>query len=66
VKVDAFAPGGDVNSDGVFQPGDTIRYTVTIANTGDVNLIGVTFADATRRFQIQAWPMKSVLNRRPT
>jgi len=45
VKVDAFAPGGDLNTDGVFQPGDTIRYTVTIANTGDVDLTGVTFAD---------------------
>lgn len=45
VKVDAFAPGGDVNNDGIFQPGDTIRYTVTVANNGTVDLTGVTFTD---------------------
>src|ERR1051325_6015096 len=27
-----FAPGGDVNSNGLVDPGDTITYTVTIAN----------------------------------
>ena len=35
-KNDAFAPtpGADVDGDGKFDPGDTIRYSVTIGNTG--------------------------------
>jgi uncharacterized repeat protein (TIGR01451 family) len=44
-KVAVFAAGGDVNGDGKFQPGDTILYTVTITNNGDVDLTGVTFND---------------------
>lgn len=44
-KVDVFAPGGDVNGDGNFDPGDTILYTVTVTNAGDVDLTGVTFQD---------------------
>ncbi len=44
-KVAVFAAGGDVNGDGKFQPGDTILYTVTISNGGDVDLTGVTFND---------------------
>lgn len=44
-KVAVFAPGGDVNSNGIFDPGDTILYTVTLTNTGTVDLSGVTFTD---------------------
>ena len=44
-KVAVFAPGGDVNGDGFFQPGDTILYTVTITNNGTVDLTNVTFND---------------------
>ncbi len=44
-KVAVFAPGGDVNGDGFFQPGDTILYTVTLTNNGSVDLTNVTFND---------------------
>ena len=44
-KIAVFAPGGDLNHDGKFQPGDTILYTVTITNNGDVDLSGVSFND---------------------
>src|SRR3954452_11117936 len=42
-KVAVFAPGGDVNGDGLFQDGDTILYTVTITNNGTLDLTNVTF-----------------------
>ena len=29
------AQGGDLNNDGVVNPGDTVNYTVTVRNTGD-------------------------------
>ena len=32
-------------ADGNFDPGDTILYTVTLTNSGDVDLTGVTFND---------------------
>ncbi len=35
----------DANSDGVFNSGDTIRYTVTITNTGNQNASNVVFTD---------------------
>ena len=35
----------DVNGDGVVNPGDTIRYTVTISNVGDGVATGVNFSD---------------------
>ena len=44
-KVAVFAPGGDLNSNGLFDPGDTILYSVTLTNTGTVDLTGVTFND---------------------
>ncbi len=44
-KVAAFAPGGDVNGDGKFQPGDTILYTVVLTNNGNTDLTNVSFAD---------------------
>ncbi|MFN8558945.1 MAG: Ig-like domain-containing protein [Dehalococcoidia bacterium] len=33
VKSAALAPGGDLNTNGVVNPGDTLRYTVTLTNT---------------------------------
>ncbi len=42
-KSDALAV--DIGGDGVVNPGDTIRYNVTIANTGDMSGTGVQFAD---------------------
>ncbi len=44
-KVAVFAPGGDLNNDGNFDPGDTMLYTVTLTNNGDVDLTGVSFND---------------------
>ena len=40
------SPGGDVNSDGNVDIGDTVRYTYTITNSGNVTLQNVTLADA--------------------
>jgi hypothetical protein len=31
----ALAPDGDLKSDGVINPGDTVTYTITVANVGD-------------------------------
>ncbi|MCA9054287.1 MAG: hypothetical protein KDA75_10650, partial [Planctomycetaceae bacterium] len=39
--VDAIAPGGDADADGVVDPGDTIRYTVDITETGGMDATGV-------------------------
>jgi hypothetical protein len=35
----------DLNNDNVANPGDTLRYTVTITNTGSVDATGLTFND---------------------
>ena len=35
----------DVNSNGIANPGDTIKYTVTVTNTGSTDATGVTFTD---------------------
>ncbi len=35
----------DADGNGVVSPGDTLRYTVVIKNTGDQNATGVTFTD---------------------
>jgi len=45
-KVDALVMtlSGDLDSDGKVDPGDTIRYTVTITNTG-MDALGVMFTD---------------------
>ena len=42
-KVDALLV--DVDGDGKADPGDALRYTVVIRNTGDTDATGVTFAD---------------------
>jgi hypothetical protein len=39
-------PGGDVNSDGNVDIGDTVKYTYTITNSGNVTLQNVTISDA--------------------
>ena len=36
---------GDVDGDNVADPGDTVRYTITVANTGSGNASGVLFTD---------------------
>jgi|GEM_PF-4139685 len=36
-----FAPGGDLDGDGVFDPGETVRYTVTLTNQGTHDTDGV-------------------------
>lgn len=43
-KTDAHAVDGD--GDGLVEPGDSLRYTVEIANEGDADALGVSFADA--------------------
>lgn len=43
VDVDSLV--GDVDSDGVADPGDTIHYTVTIQNTGDAAATNLTIAE---------------------
>lgn len=35
----------DVDGDFLFDPGDTIRYTITVANSGSTNATGVAFTD---------------------
>jgi large repetitive protein len=42
-KTDALV--GDVNGDNVANPGDTLKYTVTITNSGSTDATGVTFND---------------------
>ncbi len=41
------ALGTDADADGRFDPGDTIRYTGTVSNTGDAAAAGVSFTAAT-------------------
>jgi uncharacterized repeat protein (TIGR01451 family) len=43
-KTDAVPASGDADNDGLADPGDTIRYTVTI-NAGGMDATGVTFTD---------------------
>src|SRR3954454_13869620 len=39
------ALAADADADGRFDPGDTIEYKVTVANTGDTDATGVMFSD---------------------
>lgn len=45
-KTWAFAPGGDVNSDGNVDAGDVIAYTYTVTNSGNVTVRNVAVTDA--------------------
>ena len=38
-------PGGDVNSDGIVNPGDKLQYTVKLKNTGTSPVTNVVFTD---------------------
>jgi len=42
--VDTFPAGGDPDGDNKADPGDTIRYTVTVSNTGDADAINTSFS----------------------
>ncbi|MCB0137905.1 MAG: hypothetical protein KDD75_22565, partial [Caldilineaceae bacterium] len=46
VKSVAFAPGGDVDGDGKADAGDTLAYTYTVTNTGNVTVTSVAVTDA--------------------
>lgn len=46
VKSWVFAPGGDVNNNGLADAGDVIAYSYAVTNNGNVTLKNVTVADA--------------------
>ncbi len=45
VKTFAFAAGGDVNSNGQYDIGDTVEYTYVVSNSGNVTIQNVTLTD---------------------
>jgi uncharacterized repeat protein (TIGR01451 family) len=44
-KSAVLAPGGDLGTPGVVNPGDTLRYTIRVYNTGNAPLTGAMLAD---------------------
>lgn len=46
VKAVSFAPGGDLDNDGLADAGDTLEYTYTVTNSGNVTVRNVTVTDA--------------------
>ena len=42
---DMFAPGGDLDADGVVEPGETLRYEVAITNPGGPDAVSFEFTD---------------------
>lgn len=49
-----FVPGGDANGNGCFDPGDWVRYTVTVRNPTDSAATGVTIKVPVDRRKIEA------------
>lgn len=45
VRSQQFAPGGDTDNDGVFDPGELVRVILRITNTGDQDATGVSVSD---------------------
>ncbi len=46
----------DANDDGITNPGDEIDYTITVSNTGNVTLTGVTVSDPLAGTLTCTWP----------
>ena len=44
-KTGAFGPGNDTNANGMVDAGETVSYTITITNTGNVTLSNIQFTD---------------------
>ena len=44
-RTQQFAPGGDTDGDGVFDPGELVRVILRITNSGDMDATGVSASD---------------------
>jgi uncharacterized repeat protein (TIGR01451 family) len=61
VKAYSFAPGGDVNGNGLVDRGDTVAYTYTVTNAGNRTVTGVTVADVHNGYGIAPVPSNEAL-----